>query len=47
VPAIKRACEVIELIAKDDSGLTISEIHRILRLPLSSAATTLYTLEAL
>lgn len=47
VPAVKRAFQVIELLAKSDAGLTISDIHRALKLPLSSAATILYTLEAL
>jgi len=47
VPAVKRAFQVIELLAKSDEGLTISDIHRTLKLPLSSAATILYTLEAL
>ncbi len=47
VPAIKRAFELIELLAGRDSGLTISEIHRLLRLPLSSAATIVYTLKDL
>ena len=47
VPAVKRAFQVIELLAKTDAGLTISDIHRTLKLPLSSAATILYTLEAL
>lgn len=47
VPAIKRAFQVIDLLAKTDGGLTISDIHRMLKLPLSSAATILYTLEAL
>jgi IclR family acetate operon transcriptional repressor len=47
VPAVKRAFQVIELLSKSDAGLTISDIHRTLKLPLSSAATILYTLEAL
>jgi DNA-binding IclR family transcriptional regulator len=47
VPAIKRAFEVSDLLAQTDSGLSISDIHRTLKLPLSSAATILYTLEAL
>lgn len=47
VPAVKRAFQVIDLLAKADVGLTISDIHRTLKLPLSSAATILYTLEAL
>jgi DNA-binding IclR family transcriptional regulator len=47
VPAIKRAFEIIELLARQDSGLTISEIHRRLGLPLSSAATIVYTLQDL
>jgi IclR family transcriptional regulator, KDG regulon repressor len=47
VPAIERAFQVIDLLAKTESGLTISDIHRTLKLPLSSAATILYTLEAL
>ncbi len=47
VPAIKRAFQVIDLLAKRDGGSTISDIHRTLKLPLSSAATILYTLEAL
>jgi IclR family acetate operon transcriptional repressor len=44
VPAIKRAFEIIQLLAKQDSGSSISEIHRVLHLPLSSAATIVYTL---
>ncbi len=44
VPAIKRAFEIIELLAKRNAGLSISEIHRALHLPLSSAAAILYTL---
>ncbi|MGI9071566.1 MAG: IclR family transcriptional regulator [Bryobacteraceae bacterium] len=47
VPAIKRAFQIIDLLAKTDSGLTISDIQRMLRLPLSSAATILYTMQAL
>ena len=47
VPAIKRCFEVIDLIADNDEGLTVSEIHRALRLPLSSAAGIVYTLQAL
>ena len=47
VPAVKRAFQVIELLARSEAGLTISDIHRTLKLPLSSAATILYTLEAL
>jgi DNA-binding IclR family transcriptional regulator len=47
VPAVKRAFQMIELLAKSEAGLTISDIHRTLKLPLSSAATILYTLEAL
>jgi DNA-binding IclR family transcriptional regulator len=47
VPAIKRAFQVIDLLAKTDSGLTISDIQRTLGLPLSSAATILYTMQAL
>jgi IclR family acetate operon transcriptional repressor len=47
VPAIKRAFQIIDLLTQTDEGLTISDIHRTLKLPLSSAATILYTLEAL
>jgi DNA-binding IclR family transcriptional regulator len=47
VPAVTRALEVIELLSKQDSGLGISEIHRALRLPLSSAANIVYTLHSL
>jgi len=47
VPAVKRAFQVIDLLAKTDGALTISDIHRTLKLPLSSAATILYTLQAL
>ncbi len=38
VPAIKRSFDVIDLLAQKETGLTVSEIHRALRLPLSSAA---------
>jgi DNA-binding IclR family transcriptional regulator len=47
VPAIKRCFDLIDLLAEKDKGLTVTEIHRILRLPLSSAAAILYTLQAL
>jgi IclR family transcriptional regulator, KDG regulon repressor len=47
VPAIKRAFEVFDLLSKTEGGVTISNIHRELDLPLSSAATILYTLEYL
>jgi IclR family transcriptional regulator, KDG regulon repressor len=47
VPAIKRSFEMLELLAKAETGLTISQLHRDLKLPLSSAATMLYTLEHL
>ncbi|HSM78268.1 MAG TPA: IclR family transcriptional regulator [Bryobacteraceae bacterium] len=47
VPAIKRAFQVIDLLARSGNGLTISDIHRSLKLPLSSAATILYTLQEL
>lgn len=47
VPAIKRAFEVVELLASQESGLSISELHRKLHLPLSSAATIVYTLQDL
>jgi len=45
VPAIERAFRIIELLAKHNAGLGVSEIHRALRLPLSSAATILYSLQ--
>jgi IclR family transcriptional regulator, KDG regulon repressor len=44
VPAIKRAFDVLELLANQDAGLTISELQRSLQLPLSSVATIVYTL---
>lgn len=44
VPAIKRAFEIIELLVEQESGMNISELHRVLRLPLSSTATIVYTL---
>lgn len=47
VPAIKRSFDVIDLLMEHESGMTVSEIHRALRLPLSSAAAILYTLQAL
>ncbi len=47
VPAVTRALEVIELLSKQDAGMSISEIHRALRLPLSSAANIVYTLKSL
>src|SRR5258708_9508597 len=46
-PAVTRALEVIELLSKQDTGMSISEIHRALRLPLSSAANIVYTLKSL
>jgi IclR family transcriptional regulator, KDG regulon repressor len=47
VPAIKRAFDLIELLAQQDSGLTISEIRLQMGLPLSSVATIVYTLHDL
>jgi len=47
VPAVTRALEVIELLSKQDTGMSISEIHRALRLPLSSSANIVYTLKSL
>jgi IclR family KDG regulon transcriptional repressor len=47
VPAVTRALEVLELLSKQDCGMTISEIHRALALPLSSAANIVYTLQSL
>ncbi len=47
VPAIKRSFDVIDLLAQRGVGMTVSEIHRALHLPLSSAAAILYTLQAL
>ena len=47
VPAIKRAFELIELLAQQDSGLTISDIRQQMGLPLSSVATMIYTLHDL
>src|SRR5690242_458364 len=44
VPAVKRAFEIIELLATRDAGASISEIRRDLHLPLSSVATIVYTL---
>src|SRR5260370_25989920 len=47
VPAIKRAFDIIHLLAKSEMGLTISQLHRTLKVPMSSTATILYTLENL
>jgi len=47
VPATKRTLEVIELLSGEDAGLSLSEIHRSLGLPLSSAANIVYTLHTL
>ncbi len=47
VPAIKRAFEIIDMVAQAETGVTISQVHRRLHLPLSSVATILYTLQSL
>jgi len=47
VPAIKRCFDLIDLLAEKERGLTVTEIHRALRLPLSSTAAILYTVQAL
>lgn len=44
VPAVKRAFEIIEWLARLDAGASISEIRRELQLPLSSVAALAYTL---
>ena len=47
MPAIKRCFDLIDLLVEKDKGLTMSEIHRALRLPLSSVAAIIHTLQAL
>src|SRR5438046_9754152 len=47
VPAVKRAFEIIDLLASTGGGMTSTEIQRQLRFPLSSVATILYTLDKL
>lgn len=47
VPAIKRCFDLIDLLVEKEKGMTMSEIHRTLHLPLSSVAAILYTLQAL
>jgi DNA-binding IclR family transcriptional regulator len=47
VPAIRRSFDVIDLLAQRNTGMTVSEIHRELHLPLSSAAAILNTLQIL
>lgn len=44
VPAVKRAFQIIELLASQDSGMGISDVRDALRLPLSSTANIIYTL---
>ncbi len=47
VPAVCRAFELIEMIGRESGGMSISQIHRRLGMPLSSAAGLVYTLEHL
>jgi len=47
VPAVTRALKVLELLSRQDRGMTISEIHRALALPLSTSANLVYTLQTL
>jgi DNA-binding IclR family transcriptional regulator len=47
VPAIKRAFDVIELLAHQEAGMGISDIRRALGLPVSSTAGIVYTLAEL
>ena len=47
VPAIKRCFDLIDLLAEKEKGLTATEIHRALQLPLSSVTAILYTVCAL
>lgn len=47
VPAIKRAFQIIEFLATQDSRMSISDIRSALRLPLSSTANIMYTLSDL
>lgn len=44
VPAVKRAFEIIEYLAEQDSKMGISDIRKVLHLPLSSTANIVYTL---
>ena len=47
VPAVKRAFDIIELLATQDSGFGVSELQRSLHFPLSSIAMIVYTLQDL
>lgn len=47
VPSIKRAFQILDLLSEHEAGLTLSDLHRELKFPLSSTATILYTLQAL
>jgi IclR family transcriptional regulator, KDG regulon repressor len=44
VPAVKRALQIVELVAKQDSRMGISDIRKKLGLPLSTTANIVYTL---
>src|SRR5438876_3152206 len=45
VPAVKKAFMIIEMMALDDRGYTISEVARLCSLPVSTANVLLYTLQ--
>ena len=47
VPAVKRAFDIIEALGRHSGGLTITEVYRALKLPLSSTAAIVYTLQDL
>jgi DNA-binding IclR family transcriptional regulator len=46
VPAVEKTFAVIELFASNNRGYTLSEVSRLLKLPISTASSLLYTMQA-
>src|SRR5581483_5701778 len=45
VPAVEKTFAVIELFAADNRGYTLSEVSRLLKLPISTTSSLLYTMQ--
>jgi len=46
VPAVEKSFAILEMFAARNQGYTLSEVARLLRLPISTASSLLYTLQA-
>ena len=46
VPAVAKSFAILEMFAAKNQGYTLSEVARLLKLPISTASSLLYTLQS-